>query len=107
MSRRKSIRINTIVPEYGINDVFILKCSVNTCLLNSFYQCNFCKSYVCLKHGKKIHNNQLICCNCIINNRTICDIACAVEITKVKKNNWKEKIKYIISMQWIYCKNKK
>mgnify|MGYP001242766360 CR=1 FL=1 len=107
MSRRKSIRVTSILPEKDINDISILKCGINTCLLNSFYQCDYCKSYICLQHGKKIHNGKIICLNCILDNKPIYDISCAIKINNIKKNNWKDKIKYIISLQWIYCKQKK
>ena len=108
MSRRSSIRLSsTVTPEKPKDDPTILYCNYDNCPLNSLYQCTYCKCYRCIRHAKNLDDNTCICIKCITSNNTLYNIYGAIKINKNSESTWKNKLKYICSMQWIYCNTKR
>ena len=108
MSKRSSIRLPTkVIPhEEEKYNPPLLYCNHPNCPLNSLYQCIYCKSHTCIRHVKIIDEHTCICLNCISDNDTLYNIYGAMELNKNKESKFMIYLRYICSMQWIYCNNR-
>ena len=106
-------QINNIRPSIKVtsNDTdkfnqLVMYCNHGNCPLNSLYQCTYCKSHTCIRHVKLIDEHTCICLNCISDNDTLYNIYGAMELNKNKESKFMIYLRYICSMQWIYCNNR-
>jgi hypothetical protein len=108
MSKRSSIRLPTkVIPrEEEKYNPSLLYCNHTNCPLNSLYQCTYCKSHTCIKHVKIIDEHTCVCLNCILENETLYNIYGAMEMNNNKESKFMIYLRYICSMQWIYCNNR-
>ncbi len=107
MSRRSGIRTSTKVSPLPIDHPTLLYCNHDNCSLNSLYQCSYCKNNMCIRHAKLLDHSICVCVKCILTNNTLYNIYGAIKINKNSESTWKNKLKYICSMQWIYCNTKR